>query len=91
MAQVRQPWADVELKPAVPTAEQLEWLEAEGFIRDEEEEAEGAEGEEGGDGKAKRRVRAALRMHACACSGLGLYAHRMRWSLMRSARPFSLG
>ncbi len=62
-AQVRQPWADVELAPAVPSAEQLEWLEKEGFIGDEEEEAEGEEGEEGKP-KAKRRVRARVSMHA---------------------------
>ena len=66
-AQVRQPWADVALKPAVPTAEQLEWLEKEGFIRDEEEEAEGAEGEEGGEGKPKRRVRAWGLQLRCLC------------------------
>ena len=53
--QVRQPWAGVEVKAAQPTAEQMEWLEKEGFIKDEEEE-EAAEGEEGGD--KPKRVRA---------------------------------
>lgn len=48
LLQVRQPWADVEVKPAAPTAEQMEWLEKEGFIKDEEEEEEGEEGTEGG-------------------------------------------
>ena len=33
----RQPWADKTVEPARPTAEQLEWLEQEGFIKDEEE------------------------------------------------------
>jgi hypothetical protein len=53
--QVRQPWADVEVKAAQPTAEQMEWLEKEGFIKDEEEE-EATESEEGGD--KPKRVRA---------------------------------
>ncbi|BDA47701.1 Pre-mRNA-processing factor 17 [Coccomyxa sp. Obi] len=52
--QVRQPWADVEVKAAQPTPEQMEWLEKEGFIKDEEEEEEG-DGEEGGGEKKKRR------------------------------------
>ena len=51
--QVRQPWAEVEVKPAQPTAEQREWLEKEGFIKDEEEGAEGDQEQEPGD---KRRV-----------------------------------
>lgn len=54
MEQVRQPWADVEVKPAQPTAEQREWLEKEGFIKDEEEGAEGDDDKEPGD---RRRVR----------------------------------
>lgn len=38
--QNRQPWADKEVEPARPTAEQLEWLEREGFIKEPEEGAE---------------------------------------------------
>lgn len=38
--QNRQPWADKEVEPARPTAEQLEWLEKEGFIKEPEEGAE---------------------------------------------------
>jgi hypothetical protein len=41
--EARQPWADKAVPAARPTAEQLEWLEKEGFLKDKE--AEGAEGE----------------------------------------------
>lgn len=36
----RQPWADKAVEPARPTAEQLAWLEQEGFIKDEEEKTQ---------------------------------------------------
>ena len=36
--QTRQPWADVEIEPARPTAEQEEWLKAEGFREEPTEE-----------------------------------------------------
>lgn len=45
----------MQLAPAVPTEEQLEWLEKEGFIKDEEEEEGDKDGEEGGAPK-KRKV-----------------------------------
>ena len=32
----RQPWADKTVESARPTAEQMAWLEQEGFIKDEE-------------------------------------------------------
>ena len=38
MLQTRQPWADVEIEPARPTAEQEEWLKAEGFREEPTEE-----------------------------------------------------
>ena len=41
--EARQPWADKQVEAAKPTAEQMEWLEKEGFLKDEE--AEAAEGE----------------------------------------------
>ena len=34
----RQPWSNKAVAPAKPTVEELEWLEQEGFIKDEEEE-----------------------------------------------------
>ncbi len=62
---MRQPWADVEVKAAQPTAEQMEWLEKEGFLKDEEEE-EPAEGEEGAE--KPKRVRALKIFHrSCLC------------------------
>lgn len=33
----RQPWADKTVEPARPTAEQMEWLEQEGFLKDEKD------------------------------------------------------
>lgn len=44
----RAPWADRAVAPAKPTEEQVAWLKAEGFIKEEEEEGEG--GEDGGAG-----------------------------------------
>ena len=41
--EARQPWADKQVEAAKPTAEQMEWLEKEGFLK--EEEAADAEGE----------------------------------------------
>ena len=49
--EARQPWADKAHQPAQPTPEQLEWLEAEGFLKDKEEE----EGNEGEDGVPRRK------------------------------------
>ena len=67
LTQVRQPWADVQLEPAVPTAEQLEWLEKEGFIVEEEEEEAGddKDGDEPGTAAAKKRKVGPACMHAC--------------------------
>ncbi len=44
--QTRQPWADVVAEPARPTAEQEEWLKAEGF-REEPEEQPDEDAEDG--------------------------------------------
>eukprot|EP00884_Botryococcus_braunii_P023228 jgi/Botrbrau1/958/Bobra.114_1s0003.2 len=53
--QDRQPWADKEVEPARPTAEQLEWLEQEGFIKEPEEGAEpGTQGSRKTRGEAAR-------------------------------------
>ena len=46
MLQTRQPWADVVAEPARPTAEQEEWLKAEGF-REEQEEQPDEDAEDG--------------------------------------------
>ena len=46
LLQTRQPWADVVAEPARPTAEQEEWLKAEGF-REEQEEQPDEDAEEG--------------------------------------------
>ena len=67
--QVRQPWADVEVKAAQPTAEQMEWLEKEGFIKDEEEE-EVAEGEEGGGEKKKVHFGAIMSFPPSGCRNM---------------------
>jgi pre-mRNA-processing factor 17 len=39
----RAPWADRAVAPARPTGEQVAWLKAEGFIKEEEEAEEGGE------------------------------------------------
>ncbi|CAK0783096.1 hypothetical protein CVIRNUC_006291 [Coccomyxa viridis] len=51
--QTRQPWADIVAEPARPTAEQEEWLKAEGF-REEPAEEEPDQDAEDGPPKAKK-------------------------------------
>jgi hypothetical protein len=63
MLQVRQPWAEVEVKPAQPTAEEREWLEKEGFIKDEEDEGE--EGDKEQDGRGRVRSHSPSRGSSC--------------------------
>ena len=70
---MRQPWADVQLAPAVPTEEQLEWLEKEGFIKDDEDEEGDKEGEEGGVPK-KRKVRSVHARPSSDCDLNGVLA-----------------
>lgn len=40
----RQPWADKTVEPARPTAEQMEWLEQEGFLKDEKDKKQEDDG-----------------------------------------------
>ena len=47
LVQTRQPWADIEAEPARPTAEQEEWLKAEGFREEPAEEAPDQDAEDG--------------------------------------------
>ena len=47
LVQTRQPWADIEAEPARPTAEQEEWLKAEGFREEPVEEGPDQDAEDG--------------------------------------------
>ena len=47
LLQTRQPWADIVAEPARPTAEQEEWLKAEGFREEPAEEEPDQDAEDG--------------------------------------------
>ena len=47
LLQTRQPWADIQAEPARPTAEQEEWLKAEGFREEPAEEEPDQDAEDG--------------------------------------------
>ncbi len=61
MLQTRQPWADVVAEPARPTAEQEEWLKAEGFREEQEEQPD--EDAEDGPPKVSQHVLAMTSAH----------------------------
>lgn len=64
--EARQPWADKQVEAAKPTAEQMEWLEKEGFLKDEETEA--AEGEARTLPRSPAHVQDLRRTAACVCA-----------------------
>ncbi len=63
--QTRQPWADVVAEPARPTAEQEEWLKAEGFREEPEEQPD--EDAEDGPPKVTQQLRLPCKICSMMC------------------------